>query len=200
MVHYLVSHYVPAWFNIRENSSCVMGSRNLFRSVELLRDLPQYLQDVIKPVITRNGYWAHPEQVLLAMVADGDPRIRKEAVKLIRSARQVESREVRDFVLPSINFNASRYTELIDWNRESVTQPPLLRDVSDAEIQAIERDPWQAPSYPAHTQAVERAVRVVTEASAAVANEEARHGLITARLEHRGILPVFNAKKDFHFL
>ena len=131
------------------------------------------------------------------MVADEDPEPREEAVGLIRSARQVDSQEVRNFTIPSINFSATRYTELIDWSKEKITQPPLLRDLSDVELQAIERNPWQAPCYPAHTQAVERAVRVVTEAAATVTSEEARHGMITARFKHRGILPFFNAKKDF---
>ena len=47
---------------------------NLMRSVELLRTLPTHLQDVIRPVVQRNAYWAHPEAVLLAMVAALTPQ------------------------------------------------------------------------------------------------------------------------------
>ena len=40
-------------------------------------------------------------------------------------------------------------------------------------------------NYPVHTVAVERAVKVVTEAAGAVVGEEQRHGFICSRLRHR---------------
>ena len=197
LVQFLVVHYIPVWFVVKRHASCTEGARNLHRSVELLRELPEDIQEVVRPVLQRNAYWAHAEQLLLGMVADDDTEIRVEAVRQIRAARQRETEDVRPFRLPALNFGASRYSELISWSTEAVTQPPLLRHLTDDELQAIERTPLQVPSYPVHTQAVERAVRTVTEACLAVQGEEARHGFITARLKHRHRLPVFESKKDF---
>ena len=198
LVQYLVHHYVPTWFAIRQNSVCTEGSKNIFRSIGLLRGLPREIQDIIRPVISRNGYWAHPEQLLIAMVADEDREHRTEAIRHIRAARDKgkHEQEVRSFSLPTINFNAQRYTDLIDWAAEDVTEPPLLRDLSDSELCEISAAPLQIPAYPVHTQAVERAVRDVTEASSRVVGEEARHGRITACIKHRKIIPVFNSKRD----
>ena len=167
IVKYLVHHYVPTWFAIRQNSVCTEGSKNVFRSIELLRGLPREIQDTIRPVISRNGYWAHPEQLLLAMVADEDRESRTEAIRHIRAARQrgKQEQEVRSFSLPTINFDAQRYVDLIDWAAEDVTEPPLLRGLSDSELGEISAASLRIPAYPVHTQAVERAVRDVTEAS-----------------------------------
>ena len=57
---FVICHYVPTWFHIRRNSSCDRGPQTVFQSVVLLRELPQHSQTVIRPVIQRNGLWAHP--------------------------------------------------------------------------------------------------------------------------------------------
>ena len=196
LVKFIVTQYVPVWFTVRQNSACKSGARNLYRSVELLRLLPPDIQAIVRPVLQRNGYWAHPEQLLLAMVSDDSRETREKAVTLIRAARLQVTEDVRSFELPDINFAAAGYMDLIDWSSVDVTEPPLLRDLSDDDLQEIVDTPAVLPLYPVHTQAVERTVKLVTEACSSVLGEEARHGLITARLRHRGILPVFNSKQD----
>ena len=196
LVNFLLLHYIPMWFTIRQNSSCTLGSKNLFRGVELLRRQPKKIQEIVRPVMQRNGYWAHPEQLLLAMVADEDEQTRQDAIRHINGARQLDMVGVRPFKIPKINFGAVHFTELIDWNKELVTEPPLLSDLSVGELEAIAATPHCVPPYPVHTQAVERVIRTVTEASSKVLGEEARHGLISARLQHRRMLPAFNTKRD----
>lgn len=196
LVEFLLLHYIPMWFSIRQHSSCVFGSKNFFRSVELLRQLPEEIQDIVRPVMQRNGFWAHPEQLLLAMVADEDAQTRRDAIQHITGARQRDTAGVRPFRMPRVNFRAAHYTQLIDWETEMVTEPPLLRHLGSEELAAIVAAPHSVPAYPVHTQAVERFVRMVTEASSRVLGEEARHGLINARLQHRRKLPVFNTKRD----
>ena len=196
LVQFVVSHYVPMWFHIRQNGSCDRGSQNLFRSVALLRELPQRSQTVVRPVIQLNGFWAHPDQLLLAMVADRDRAVRERAVSLISAARQQQAEDsCRVFAVPAINFDATVYTELIGWD-DPVSRPPLLRDLGEAELLLVADAPLAIPPYPVHTQAVERAVRTVTEACSSVVGEEARHGLIAAKMKHREILPTINTKKD----
>ena len=197
LVQLAVAHYIPVWFTVRQNSDCSAGARNLHRSVELLRLLPQNIQTIVGPVLQRNAHWAHPEQLLLAMAADSSRETRERAVALIRAARLWETRDVRAFKLPVLNFRAEHYADLIDWSSLEVTQPPLLRDLSDGDLEEIAEVPVVLPAYPVHTQAVERTVKVVTEACSSVLGEEARHGLITAIRKHRRILPVFNSKQDF---
>lgn len=50
-----------------------------------------FIQQILRKVVQRNGYWVYPEQLLLAMVADGNQATREEAVRLIVAARQLEN-------------------------------------------------------------------------------------------------------------
>ena len=61
----------------------------------------------------------------------------------------------------------------------------ILRDLGDSELRNIVPVPIAFLPYPVRTKAVERAERPVTESCSAIVGEEARHGLITAKLRHR---------------
>ncbi|KAF0287669.1 hypothetical protein FJT64_013938 [Amphibalanus amphitrite] len=198
IVQYLVGHYVPMWFHIRSHSTCSSGAKNVMRSLELLRQLPLQLQSFIHPVIQRNAFWCHPEAVLLGMTADQDPHVRERAVQVIMECRQKPREQVRPYVLPKVNFSASNFTELLDWSAEDITEPPLTMTLSDAEIRDICATPLEIGAFPVHTVAVERAVKVVTEAAGAVVGEKQRHGWICSRLRHRQQLPAVFSKKSFH--
>ena len=54
--------------------------------------------------------------------------------------------------------------------------------------------------FPCHTQAVERCVKAVTEASLAVVGQEARDGFIRARINARAILPTFETKGEYRVM
>ena len=53
------------------------------------------------------------------------------------------------------------------------------------------------PKYPCHTQAIERCVKLVTEASSTVCGVKSRDGFIRVRLESRKIMPRFESKCDY---
>ena len=52
------------------------------------------------------------------------------------------------------------------------------------------------PYYPVHLQAIERAVKEVTEASLAVYGFERRDGWVRARAQNRKIMPNLSSKQD----
>ena len=201
IVRYLVCHYCPMWFHIRSHSSCVHGARNVLRSLALLRSLPENLQTLIQPVIQRNSYWAHPEAVLLAMVAHEDPNVRSQAVQAIQRYRQQpRGPEVREYELNDVDFTATELWDLLEGCTSAITEPPLTMHLSDSELEGILGGPLEVGAYPVHTVAVERAVKVVTEAARAVVGEEQRHGYICSRLKHRGQLPAVKGKMSFQLL
>ena len=53
----------------------------------------------------------------------------------------------------------------------------------------------EVPNYPCHNQAVERNVKLVTEASLSVAGEEARHGLVLSTITSRKNMPILIQNK-----
>lgn len=51
--------------------------------------------------------------------------------------------------------------------------------------------------FPCHSQAIERCVKLVTEASSKVCGPEARDGFIRSQIVSRQALPKFNTKVEF---
>ncbi|CAH1998449.1 unnamed protein product [Acanthoscelides obtectus] len=127
---YVIKVYAPIWFSIKSHSSCKDGSRHFFKLIELSRYLPANLKSIVDPVIQRNSYFAHPENVLLAMLTDSQPHIRELAARRILKARSVTIKDLRIFKLPQINFNASTYYDLLNW-QEDISEPPLLKSVTE---------------------------------------------------------------------
>lgn len=147
----------------------------------------------------------HPENLLLAMIADSRKEVRQLACKYICQARILEastSLPLRKFHTPKINFKAKDYCELIDWDIIKLSVPPLLRDLSDQDVIQIIEEPLKSnilkeiKSYPCHTQAVERAVKLVTETSMLVTNAKKRDGVIFTTLYSRSKMPKFDTKKN----
>ena len=129
------------------------------------------------------------------MLGDSRTDLRKLAVEYIVSSRNRASTGVRRFIVPTINMDASDYTSLIDLG--TAFNPPIL----STWITVLHQWSWafcavHKISLP-HTQAVERVIKLVTEAAAAVSGQERRDGYIRATLKSRSIMPVFETKKNF---
>jgi hypothetical protein len=198
---YIVRVYVPMWFCIKTKASCKDGARHLWRTIHLSRFLPAELKQVIDPVLQRNGFFGHPENILLGMITDERKHIRELGLRRILKARSQRVAGIRKFTVPKLNYDSSDYFELIDWHHTEITEPPLIVDLSDAVItdfvKSGESPIVDFPRFPSHTQAVERCVKLVTQASAAVCGQTSRDGFIRSRLEGRRIMPTFNTKAQY---
>ena len=76
------------------------------------------LKRIVDPVIQRNSYFAHPENLLIAMATDERPHIRPLALRRVLAARSSQNETdtiPRIFKVPLLNFEAQDYTELINW-------------------------------------------------------------------------------------
>lgn len=198
---FIVKVYAPCWFNIKCKQSCTNGAKHVHDLITRSRYLPDELKKIIDPVIERNGYFLHCENILLAMLFDEQKFVRQLAYQRIKKARCNENPR-RKFVIPPVNFEAVKYYELIPWQDLEVTEPPVLSQFSLMELEDIVMDPLSTlvshiVDLPCHTQAVERAVKTVTEVSASVSGPERRDGMICAKIHARNLLPSFETKKDF---
>jgi len=86
---------------------------------------------------------------------------------------------------------------MIDWEAERLSEPPLTSNKTEVELLSFKETPFGVPKYPCHTQAVERAIRLISEASATVVGKEVRDGFIRQRIEARKELPTFKTKQEF---
>ncbi|CAH1109536.1 unnamed protein product [Psylliodes chrysocephalus] len=69
-----------------------------------------------------NAYFSHTENLLLAMMFDPGDFVRELAIRRILKARQQT---------PKINFEAKDYINLTDWQKCTITEPPLVIKLSD---------------------------------------------------------------------
>ena len=175
---FILTFYAPIWFHIKEHSSCIDGAKNFFFILQLLKDQPPQIHGVVRPVLQRNSFGAHPENILLCQIHDDDISIRQDAIsKVIRAreyARNEQEPKLTNFIAPKINWNASNYFTMAEC--ESVTPPPLLSEYTEDQLRSIVDTQRSIQLLPCHTQAVERGIKLVTESSDSVYVYEARHG------------------------
>ncbi|GBM43530.1 hypothetical protein AVEN_200129-1, partial [Araneus ventricosus] len=109
---------------------------------------------------------------------------------------------VRRFVIPAVTFRATDHVDLIDWQACNVTPPRVLRQISSHELlkmiqDDVPMDGWDLIIFPSHTQAVERIVKLVTEAPRKRVGPQNKDGFIRATLESRKQMSQFKSKKDY---
>lgn len=206
MVTFIIRVYAPMWFTIKVQSSCKDGARHVHQMIVKSRYLSPKHKKIIDPVIHRNAYFAHPENLLLAMMTDHRPHIRKLGLRRVMKARAVKpSGKIRKFKIPAkLNFDAVEYFDMIDWAVCPISEPPVIKSMTDAELKELimtEVTPTVSfPKFPCHTQSVERHVKLVTEAAKTVCGQKSRDGFIRARIASRQLMPTFESKRDFsHF-
>ena len=179
------------------------------------------VKSIAMKVVKYNAFSAHPENVLLCMLADEDDDARRIAVNKIMSMRgrlpdfrvdddfeggsielddeddqptgERENQDVRKFCVPKINVEAKVYGNL---NDPGVTEPPVTKRMSIEQIEQFRSKPLRL-CHPCHSQSVERHVKLVSEASQTVAGFEKRDGHVHMKIKSRKLMPIFDTKKDF---
>ena len=155
----------------------------------------------------KGAYYAHQENVLIAMINDDNMTTRELRFRHILKARQ-ESKEtprnssiIRQFDVPEINNKAEHYSGLLYWERDHQrTEPSITMVICKEELCACIRDGKKLDEklydFPCHTQAVERCIKLVTEASCKVYGKDTRNGFVRETIESRRKMPRLESKKD----
>lgn len=226
IVEFCIRVYFPAWFEIKHNHTITDGPNNFFNMLQRVVQFPNNkVKKIALDVLKRNAFFAHQENVLLGMLADDDETVRHLAVNKILSLRgvieqfsienevpeseaapvqnepadgeeSVASVHVRKFNVPAINVRAKSYYKLVNLNSDQTNEPPAIRHLTNLDIEKI-REEKLIMRHPCHNQAVERHIKLVTEASSAVAGFNRRDGLIRLKIRSRKLMKRYNTKKQF---
>ncbi|GBP85400.1 hypothetical protein EVAR_62980_1 [Eumeta japonica] len=133
------------------------------------------------------------------MLGDNMKSIRELAYQQITKARSENAPGLRTFKVPTLNFDAEDYTKIITWQDFEITEPPLTFNLSNEALKLIVKSGLgtiqNIKKYPCYIQAVERCIKLVTEASGTVCGDHKRDGFIRARLLSRQQMPHFDTKK-----
>ncbi|GBO05552.1 hypothetical protein AVEN_208218-1 [Araneus ventricosus] len=138
------------------------------------------------------------------MLSDERCHIRTLAARRIIKEREIfpDGNCVRRSGIPAVNFRATDYVDLVDWQACHVTPPTVLRHISSHELLKMIQDDvpvdgWDFIKFPSHTQSVERIVKLITETSRKRVGPQNRDGFIKATLESRKQMSQFESKKDY---
>ncbi|GBM18271.1 hypothetical protein AVEN_147401-1 [Araneus ventricosus] len=116
---------------------------HILRTISFSRYLSNEFQETVNATIQRNRFFVQSENILIAMFTD-------------------ERSHFRKLVLEDL-------VELTNWQQYEVTEPSLTRHLSEEDLRAcIEESSLflgLISDFPCHTQAVEKCVKGVTEAS-----------------------------------
>ena len=93
IVKYVILVYAKEWFTIKNNPLCTDGTKNLFSIIKSIRDYDINMFNIVKNSLNRNSFFAHSENVLLAMLADENADIRMKVVVKILQARGLQARK-----------------------------------------------------------------------------------------------------------
>ena len=126
-----------------------------------------------KVAVQRNAFMAEPGIMLCAMLESSSTSIRCKAVKIIKDLRSHPPKKPRKKILRGIrslqvrplDWDAFSWIDIIDWKKPVVHEPFIIECLSLEVLEATLIEPYCFPAFPVHTQSVERAVKLVTEAS-----------------------------------
>ena len=84
------------------------GPHNTFVCLQLLKHLNNTEINIVKKVVQRNAFFAHSDQLLLAMCTDRDEAVRREAVNKIRKLRDQYIPNTEDEAFPKVEEDDKR--------------------------------------------------------------------------------------------
>ena len=163
------------------------------------------MQDIVRPVIQNNAYYALPENMLASMLEDSREVVRKKGVDQIMQIRHNPPKPPRSKVSGGIRFNkvpplvweATDWTKIVDLDNLKCWEPAVTTKYSDEELYSAIQSPMNFEKFPVHSQSVERCVKLVTEASSSVYGQERRHGFILNKVASRKSRKSFSSKKYY---
>ena len=155
----------------------------------------------------RNAYFADPGVLLCSMLESEEQIVRTKAVNIIKAARSKPAkvprakvfRKIRKFKIPPLNWSAGSWWEIIDWSTVQVFEPTILSRINTEVLDQAIQNPLSFPEFPCHSQSVERAVKLVTEAASKVCGGERRHNHIVSVVAARKARKPFKSKKYYQY-
>ena len=165
-----------------------------------MQPLPTAIKAVVWPVIQRNTYWAHHENVLLTLRANSGTCNRELAIKriaTIRQASQCSKQDVRLFRVPKVDQNMQNLKDLLPPIERSLTEPPLIKEISTEELNKFAKN-LLTIRIPCHSQGSERCVKMVTETSQQEYGKGSRDGYIMAKIKFSHLIPAYRNKQNFN--
>ena len=140
------------------------GPYHILKLLSLVDQQRQEVQDNVLPLVQTWAWFAHPEPLLLPLLASSNEEDRNfgfDQILKIRGDSDYGDKKPRARKTPTINMKANSLKDLIYWENEKIHEPIFTCSLSQFELKEILDSPMEVPYYPLHTQSTERAVKQV---------------------------------------
>ena len=201
-----VSKFIVQWlavmhFKIILEPSVTMAAVHFHSAIVLARDcLTKVEFKFVQQYFTINSFMAHPESILLAMLFDKNPVVRKKAVDTILLARKKKpGKKIRKFVVPNLKFQSTTYYEMIDWNKvKKITEPAPIRKFTNEQLKnSIYGEDLNIGFVPNHSTDNERAIQTTAQIVKKAKSAQQQKEFILKTNASRKLLPLKISKKDY---
>ena len=188
LVSFVIFVYVPTFLEIRQKNLLVEGPRHFLAMLQRIRAHCTNLEvDQLRAVIQFNAYFCQYEVVMTSLIGSPDPNERQEGYNLISKLRKKERmtkrKTIRKVKNPLVNLHASKLSEMVDLSKAK-SSSPLLSKYTDEELSNFVKEPCSV-NLPCSTTAVERGVKMTTEAATMVAGAWKQNTLTWNRVAAR---------------
>ena len=199
LTQYIVQVYTLTWFLIKRSSSFHTSPSIVFEMIQQIKKQEEVIRQICLKNLSKNSYCLLPENYCLLKFNDIETR--EEGLKVVKKDRAAKKAIPRITNLHDlqINFDADRWQDLI--NLSIATEPAVTQIFEDQVIieHLMSGESLDLPDFPSHAQSVERAVKLVSEASSSVYGLEARHKYILTKVKSRKLRPAFKSKSEYTF-
>ena len=143
LTEFVVCVYGPIWFRIKLYSKCTDGPKQLLEQIKLLQLLTPSSEAVAWPVMQRNSYRVHPENLLLPMLGNENQNTRNIVVDRIMKFQEVAECETQipEFKPSKINENIESLTDLLPPEENCTMEPPITMYLSNEDLEKIRDKP-----------------------------------------------------------
>ena len=198
---FIVFVYGPVFLAAKHFNRVEEGPKILLQELQSVKFhcLPDEIK-IVQPIIKNNGFFGHGENILVTLLSSDSLEERIFAVNKVKEIRQLQTKsargrkKVRPFKIPEdFNVDADSLLDLTDLSKLS-TEPPVTKHFSDEELSGFVDVPLNL-GLPSSTVAVERGVKMTTEAVKHTADPILQDGLSFQKIAARKRNPLKNRNK-----
>ena len=197
LVNYIQNVYSPVWFKVKISSKLADVPKIIYEAALYIHKQDfQVLKEVFFDTMEKSCFVFLPENFIYCMLTSSMPENRSRAIKIIKGLRKKppSSLEHRKKI-PQILWMSSSWENLVDVdNFQYNVEPPCTQHL---DVRSLKDAHKIVPIFPAHSQSVERAVKLVSQMSRSVYGYENRHRSLLALLKSRELRPPFESRGHY---
>lgn len=156
LVTYIQKVYLPSYFMFKAHPSLHQAQEIIFKKIQFIK---KYFKNdviqIVKPVVNKNAYPFMTENLLYACLCSNEKVYEDKAVsKIIEIRRECKEDVIREPAIPSLDWNAANWVNLVDWKKTKFFEPWLTKKYSEEDLLLRKTADLcnEFPFIPSHTQ------------------------------------------------